>query len=260
MTHVPPHDAPATIAGVLATISVAAPQLRRFGTAACDLDVDFEGARPVVVTELLRICLGGDAQTWWRLPVHARIVLAVALAELATGEAIEVTMTCGCGEVAAVQLTAHELATFARERSGGRLHVDVAGLHVRLPTGEDQLRWRALGHELARAPDLARRVLEVLADDVVPPERVVEVERALADADPLIEFLLETACPACTAPLAGEIDLEALALGRLRRVQRTLLEDVHVLALAYHWNEADIAGLPAWRRAEYLAFLGRGRA
>jgi hypothetical protein len=53
----------------------------------------------------------------------------------------------------------------------------------------------------------------------------------------------------------AEVDLEALALVRLRAVQRKLVDAVHRLALAYHWTETEILALPSWRRERYLALI-----
>lgn len=35
------------------------------------------------------------------------------------------------------------------------------------------------------------------------------------------------------------------------------MEDVHLLALHYHWTEAAILALPKWKRQRYLALLAR---
>ena len=35
------------------------------------------------------------------------------------------------------------------------------------------------------------------------------------------------------------------------------MEEIHVLALHYHWSEAAILALPAPRRQRYLALLAR---
>ncbi len=35
------------------------------------------------------------------------------------------------------------------------------------------------------------------------------------------------------------------------------MEEVHVLALHYHWSEADILALPSPKRQRYLALLAR---
>jgi hypothetical protein len=36
-----------------------------------------------------------------------------------------------------------------------------------------------------------------------------------------------------------------------------LMEEIHVLALHYHWSEAAILALPAPKRQRYLALLAR---
>jgi len=46
----------------------------------------------------------------------------------------------------------------------------------------------------------------------------------------------------------------------LYRAQRSLLHDIHRLAIRYGWSEDAIASLPSWRRREYLDFLDRGDA
>jgi hypothetical protein len=233
-------------------------RVRAFGSEARDLDIHFDAPRAVVVTELLASCLGVEPAALWELPISSRVLLLVATSEL-TAPPIELYFDCACGEQAELELTAAELAAFSNSRA--RASIEVAGLRLRLPTGRDQLRWTVLAasdeHEA-----LARRVLVDLVvdggelDDAALPL----VDRALAEADPLVELRLDTVCPACDAPLTKEVDLEAIGLARLRHVQRMVLDDVHVLASAYHWSEQHIASMPAWRRDEYRGYLGRSRA
>lgn len=256
------HEARSVFAEVSATHAIAGLRVRRFGTSARDLEIDFDGPRPLVMTDVLTAALGPeDADVWWAVPVHARITLAVAVAELATGQAIEVTLPCACGETASLELTAAELLAFARDRAAGRTELDVGGVRVRIPVGRDQLRWLELGRARASDADLARGVLSQLAGGVALEDAdLPAIERALAEADPLVDFQIDSSCPDCGAALHAAVDLEAIALGRLRRVQRTLIEEVHALASAYHWTEEQIVALPAWRRGEYLALTGRGRS
>ncbi len=258
------HEARSVFAEVSATHAVAGLRVRRFGTGARDLEIDFDAPRPLVVTGVLTAALGPDddiaGDVWWTVPVHARIALALAVAELATGQAIEVTLPCACGETASLDLTAAELLAFSRERAAGRIELDIAGFRVRIPVGRDQLHWLELGRTTATDAELARGVLSHLAGGVALADAdLTAIERALAEADPLVDFQIDSSCPDCGAALHATVDLEAIALGRLRRVQRTLIEEVHVLASAYHWTEAQIVALPAWRRGEYLALAGRGR-
>ena len=83
------------------------------------------------------------------------------------------------------------------------------------------------------------------------------MEGALDAADPLVRAAVEAACPDCGRTSEHEMDLAGFVLARLARAQDALLETVHLLASRYHWSEAEILALPAWRRARYVALLER---
>jgi hypothetical protein len=246
------------IATVAARSGVEPAFVRTFATEARDLDIDFHAPRAVVVTEILTACLGVDAPRLWDLPISSRVLLLIAVSER-NAPHIELYFDCECGEQAELELTALELAEFSASRASTSLDVPDSGVRLRLPTGRDQLRWTVIAAS-GDESELARRVLEdlvvagELTDALVPA-----LDRVLADADPLVELRLDTVCPACATPLSKEIDLEAIGISRLRYQQRLVLEDVHVLASAYHWTEEHIARMPAWRREEYRALLGRSR-
>lgn len=254
----------ATIAGVMARQGVTCSAVRAFATQARDLDIDFTAPRAVVVTELLSACLHDvDGAAWWELPISTRTTLLVAVSELSMPP-IEIHLTCRCGEMAELELTAAELSAFAEERARElpiARHGDVE-VRLRLPTGRDQLRWTALAAE-ERDAELTRRMLSDLVIEgptPLPDEVLPGVDQVLAHCDPLVELRLESSCPACDAPLTKDVDLEAIALSRLSSLQRAWIADIHALASAYHWSEEQIVRLPAWRRDEYLTLLGRSRA
>jgi hypothetical protein len=81
--------------------------------------------------------------------------------------------------------------------------------------------------------------------------------QALQALDPLVDFSLDTTCPHCGLENHFELDLEVLCLRRLHRAQWVLLETVHTLAKHYHWSEAQIFAVPAWRRAYYLNLIAQ---
>ena len=254
MTGSSAHDSLATVAS---RHGISLGRVRAFGSDARDLDINFGAPRAVVVTELIAACMGVEVGALWELPLSTRLVLLVGLSEL-TAPPIELYFDCSCGEQAELEATAAELSEFSASRAG--VPLEAAGLRLRLPTGRDQLRWTVLAAS-GEDDQLARRVLTdliveggELGDDNLPL-----VDAVLAEADPLVELRLDTVCPACDAELTREIDLEAIGLARLRHVQRSVLDDVHVLASAYHWTEQHIATMPAWRRNEYRALLGRSR-
>ncbi|MEO8845426.1 MAG: hypothetical protein ABI591_34040 [Kofleriaceae bacterium] len=227
--------------------SVGGARVRPYGLDVADLAIDFDAPRPIVATRVLAACLRCDEETVWSLAVQTRILLLLGISELSLADPIEAYLTCTCGATAIVELATDELARFAGERR--RDDLTVAGITLRLPTGRDQLRWA----QLAGSDDVARTVMSELAGERLSDALVAAADALLTEVDPLIELEVESACPSCDKPLARQIDLERIALTRLRNARRVLLQHVHAIASTYHWTETTIAELPAWRRAEYAA-------
>jgi hypothetical protein len=75
----------------------------------------------------------------------------------------------------------------------------------------------------------------------------------MEEFDPLPAFEMQVVCPECGAASTAAPALTAAALQRLVAAQERLLDDVHRIALNYHWTEAEILRMPAWRRESYLA-------
>jgi hypothetical protein len=232
--------------------TLAGARVRPYGVEVADLAVDFDAPRALVTTRVLAACLHCEESAVWQLAVQTRLLLLLGISELSLADPVEAHVPCGCGEVAMIELTASELARFAAERHRDQLvaRAGDAAVTLRLPTGVDQLRWA----QLDPRGDIVRGVLAdlVVAGDLTD-ELVVAADALLGEVDPLVDFELESICPHCRTPLAQPVDLERIALARLRHARRTLLEQVHAIAAAYHWTEPTIAALPPWRRAEYAA-------
>lgn len=81
------------------------------------------------------------------------------------------------------------------------------------------------------------------------------VER-LGTADPGAETLLSLACPACTFRWQSVLDVATFFWEELASRARRLLREVHTLARAYGWREAEILALPGRRRQSYLELVG----
>lgn len=250
--------------------------LRDFGTTRADLDVEFTGlGRPQLAVAVLRRCArmpDGAAvdEPWlWKLPIGERLHGLLAVVALTDARPFEVRLDCSCGEVLELDLVPGELLAFRRARSAAwpiRVAVgDGHSVQLRQPTGEDQLHWAALELDNAneRAPT-ARMVIEHLVvgrDDGanLAEEWLPGLDRGLAEADPLVDFHVATRCPVCEVEVDVDVDVEELALARLEEAQRQFVRDVHRLAAVYHWSEEEIAALPPWRRARYLALVGEQR-
>ena len=77
----------------------------------------------------------------------------------------------------------------------------------------------------------------------------------MVQADPLAEILLDFDCPACGASFQEGLELASFVWAELEARARRLLMDVHTLASAYGWGEAEILALSAARREFYLEMV-----
>ena len=67
-----------------------------------------------------------------------------------------------------------------------------------------------------------------------------------------LDLRLGANCAACGAALEARFDVTAFVTSEITRHAEHLLDDVHKIALAYHWAEDDIFSLGVSRRAAYL--------
>ena len=239
-------------------------RLRPFGDRAADLELDLAGVD--AACDVLHACIEGAAparEELAELSLGDRIAALLTLARSVDERPLESTMRCGsCGVQLETLLSPDELVAYhARASADGCARAkldDGSELLLRLPTVRDFESWRerAAGvEELARDLTLDGRALP----SPLPAAWAAAIERALGDADPLVDFRLAIDCPDCGAHGRYPLDLEALALERLRRAHGELLVTVHRLASAYHWSEREILSLPAARRRIYLSMIEAGQ-
>ena len=239
---------------------------RRYGASPDDLDLPLGGPdRPAAVDAVLAACAAdGQGKPLGAARIRAanvawRMQALLAVAAATAGRALPAIGRCPrCGEGIDLHL---DLADFALEPPEGAIPMETGGggWRLRLPTGEDQARWLRAG---AGQGDLAATLLADASGRPWPQGRdlpagwAAAAETALAGADPLTPLALAFACPHCGGEGALEPDLEGLLLARLERERRSLLRQVHALASAYHWGEAEILALSPDRRAWYVERVG----
>ena len=64
---------------------------------------------------------------------------------------------------------------------------------------------------------------------------------------------LATRCTDCAAPIEAPFDVAAFLDAELQARAARVLDEVHLIATAYHWSEAEILGLTFRRRQDYIA-------
>jgi hypothetical protein len=227
-------------------------------------------------------CLGSEQRVTEpavrALTVGDREALLLHLRRITFGERMPCLLTCpdpACGEKMDLDLNASELMLTP--------YADVQELHesefaadgvryrlrFRLPTGGDQ---EAAAHmarvDPRRGADLLLRrcVEQVLTEgaetlpvQALPPAVVTQVGAKMVELDPQAETLLDIACPACGQHFSALFDAAAYLFQELAGRIENLYREVHVLALHYHWSEADILGLTARKRRRYLDLLQGAR-
>jgi hypothetical protein len=94
-----------------------------------------------------------------------------------------------------------------------------------------------------------------VSGDDLPAEAVAGLARRMVEQDPQAETLLEFSCPACEHDWQALFDIVAFLWSELAARADHLLGEVHALARAYGWREADILGMSAYRRRLYLEMV-----
>jgi hypothetical protein len=108
---------------------------------------------------------------------------------------------------------------------------------------------------LARCLLAVERNGEVLASivlDELPPELITAMLDRMAQVDPQADITLALNCPACRHQWPAMFDILSFFWQEIDAWAQRLLDDVHTLASAYGWPEADILGLSPHRRQFYL--------
>ena len=108
---------------------------------------------------------------------------------------------------------------------------------------------------LRRCASDARFQDKAIALDALPGEIENRIAETALAADSLAEMLLDLNCPDCQQRWQSVLDIgHVLWLEISARAQRLLME-VHMLAKAYGWGEAEIFKLSPARRAAYLQMV-----
>ena len=224
------------------------------------LDTRLDPDRPAqAVDRLLAAGLGQGVETVRRWSVGRRLDALVALRQSQSGDVEPVALRCASCQVTfevdidLAACRAPAFADMAADEAACEVAFEAEGgmRRARLPTGEDQARWQR-----ERAP--LRLVADSLMADGRPcgdEAQVQALDRALSARDPLRELPVQAVCPECGDLAEHRVDLEAHLVTAFAVAQRELLAQIATLAEAYHWSEAEIAAMPAWRRQFYLQRL-----
>ncbi len=142
--------------------------------------------------------------------------------------------------------------------------VDEYEVVFRLPNSSDFLDLSPIREgTLLRRHLLERCFLRVLdTQEDVPvdrlPQKVIEtvIER-MSQLDPLSDIWLALTCPACGRPWQAPFDIVSFLWTEIGTVAQHLLYEVHTLARAYGWREAEILAMSPFRRQCYIEMAAK---
>jgi hypothetical protein len=211
-------------------------------------------------------CPDLSAEALGRLSVGRRDALLLALRERLFGPRLVGLAVCkNCGERVELTFGTGEIRTAPAEEPAETLSLDADGYRVefRLPNSHDLVAVTDSANEpSARQLLLGRCLLAASRDGSATrseqlPEGVVEaVVKRMAEADPQADVSLALACPHCQYQWQATFDIVSFLWSEINAWAQRLLREVHVLACAYGWREADILALSPSRRQLYLELAG----
>jgi hypothetical protein len=196
-----------------------------------------------------------------RLSIARRDAELLELRERTFGPRLAVFAACErCGARADLECSTRELrADGAPSADEFRFEADGWSVRYRIPTSLDLAEALALGDPEAASRTLfGACVLEVSRGDgprkpdSLPPELKGRIEEAMAESGQAAETVFRFLCPACGSPGRVVLDVASVFWEELSAQARRLLLEVHVLASAYGWSEAEILSLSPVRRQAYL--------
>lgn len=159
-----------------------------------------------------------------------------------------------CGEKVEFDIDAGLLTT-ATPGDSSSDGVVIRGERYRLPTSRDLAGALSCDLEI-----VALRLLDRcrIGDGSVSDWDEIALRDAgetLAAADPLAETRLALDCPSCAHQWNDVLDIGCFVWAEIESRARRVLEEVHTLASAYGWSEAETLSLSAARRASYMRMV-----
>jgi hypothetical protein len=197
------------------------------------------------------------------LPIGRRDASLLDMRELLFGPEITAVSCCPrCGECLESAFRIDDIRRDGDNPAGGTRTIDVEGYRVafRLPTTSDLLALTTDdGAASPRRALLDRCLIEVsaiegerVATDTLPEPVVVAIAAQMSAVDPQADIELDLACPACACAWRVIFDIAGFLSKEIHVWAQRTLRDVHALARAYGWREADILALSPTRREIYL--------
>jgi hypothetical protein len=199
------------------------------------------------------------------LSLGQRDARLLTLREWAFGSQLVCLAPCPvCGERLELVLEVADVRVPAETEQADPLSLVIADyeLQFRLPNSLDLL---AVTDDNGAAP-VQRQLLErcLLAvkhqgaagsGDSLPTAVVEAIAAKMGQAGPQADVGLALTCPACRHAWTATFDIGSFFWEEINAWAYRTLHQVHLLASAYGWSEADILSMSPWKRQFYLSLI-----
>lgn len=201
---------------------------------------------------------GTDSSVLTALSIGERDANLLLLRELTFGSGLVALADCPhCGERLEIEMNTSELRQWPP--TDVALSVVASGYQVefRLPNSADLASIRGE----TDIPTARRKLFENCVTNNLPalemPEAVIDaVAAAMGQADPQGDIRLGMDCPACEQHWEEIFDIASYFWSEIHAWVLRALREVHHLASAYGWSEAEILAMSPWRKQVYLELIG----
>lgn len=195
-------------------------------------------------------------------PIGVRDARLMELRALLFGPAVAAVTACPeCGERLDLAFALDDLRPERPEGVGEGLRLVHDGIEIALrppnsidvataPTSEGAERVRA--HLLERCLSASAPDGRSVAMEDLPPEAIDRAVARMAEADPAADIQLDLVCPRCGREWSAVFDILLFLWGEIEEWAHATMADVHTLARAYGWSEAEVLALSPRRRGIYL--------
>lgn len=212
--------------------------------------------------ELLRAAYPGELpETLAALSVGSRDARLLTLRELFFGSRMACRVSCPrCSEEIESSFQVRNIRVAQVESASTHKDVfDGCAVTFRLPDSTDLELLERRQQELQRDPLACRRLLLarcILAGPDILSERAeAALVLRMGELDPQADIHLTLDCPACKHRCSAVFDIGGFLWQEINAWARRMLREVHALAHAYGWSEAEILSMSAVRRAMYLEMV-----
>jgi hypothetical protein len=171
------------------------------------------------------------------------------------GPKIESTITCeACEQPFDLDFLLTDLLSYYRLEPGTRSEDDTyqieTGSVFRLPTGEDELMLAEVAETDAESFLMTRCLLKG-----EPEKDRANVLAKMEEIAPVLNIEMEATCPECGHVHQVQFDIQSFLLTRLKQQRPHLIQEIHSIAMNYHWSQESILALPRTLRTQYASLI-----